>query len=189
MSSEQFGPSALMTPANLVTISRLLLTMPFLGMVVADGASWTAISFWIALCITDGIDGNLARRMGTTRSGAFLDPLADKVLVLGTMFALVANDTFWWPAVAIITVREVGILGLRSYWGRKGLAIPASPMAKVKTVVQEVAVGFALLPLTSDYMWVANVAMAIAVVLTVVSGIQYVIAGSRAVTTRGSLAS
>ena len=146
MSAEQFGPSALATPANLVTISRLLLTMPFLGMVVADGASWAAVSFWVALCITDGIDGHLARRQGTTRSGAFLDPLADKVLVLGAMFALVANDTFWWPAVAIITVREIGIMGLRSYWGRKGLAVPASPMAKAKTVVQEVAVGFALLP-------------------------------------------
>ena len=187
---EQFGPSALATPANLVTISRLLLTMPFLGMVVADGASWTAVSFWIALCITDGIDGHLARRQGTTRSGAFLDPLADKVLVLGAMFALVANDTFWWPAVAIITVRELGIMGLRSYWGRKGLAVPASPLAKAKTVVQEVAVGFALLPLTAtDHTWVANTVMAAAVVLTVVSGIQYVVAGSRAVTTQGSMAS
>ena len=126
-------------------------------MIVADGASWSAVSFWIALCVTDGIDGHLARRQGTTRSGAFLDPLADKVLVLGAMFALVANDTFWWPAVAIITVRELGILGLRSYWGRKGLAVPASPLAKVKTVVQEVAVGFALLPLTADdHTWVAN---------------------------------
>ena len=189
-SSDHFGPSALATPANLVTISRLLLTMPFLGMVVADGASWSAVSFWIALCITDGIDGNLARRMGATRSGAFLDPLADKVLVLGTMFALVANDTFWWPAVAIITVREIGIMGLRAYWARKGRALPASPMAKAKTAVQEVAVGFALLPLTSEnYMWIANTVMAGAVILTVVSGIQYVIAGSRAVTASGSLAS
>ena len=190
MSAEQFGPSALATPANLVTISRLLLTMPFLGMVVADGASWSAVSLWIALCITDGIDGHLARRQGTTRSGAFLDPLADKVLVLGAMFALVANDTFWWPAVVIITVRELGIMGLRSYWGRKGLAVPASSMAKAKTVVQEVAVGFALVPITADdYTWVANTVMALAVVLTVVSGIQYVIAGSRAVTASGSLAS
>ena len=106
------------------------------------------------------------------------------------MFALVANDTFWWPAVAIITVRELGIMGLRSYWGRKGLAVPASPMAKAKTVVQEVAVGFALVPITADdYTWVANAVMAVAVVLTVVSGIQYVVAGSRAVTAQGSLAS
>ena len=77
-----------------------------------------------------------------------------------------------------------------AYESRKGRALPASPMAKAKTAVQEVAVGFALLPLTSDnYMWIANTVMAGAVILTVVSGIQYVIAGSRAVTTSGSLAS
>ena len=186
--ASQFGPSALNTPANLVTLSRLLLTLPFLGMVVADGASWWAVSFWVALCITDGIDGHLARRQGATRSGAFLDPLADKVLVLGAMFALVANDTFWWPPVAVIAARELGVQGLRSYWGRKGLAVPATAMAKAKTVVQEVAVGFALLPLTADDLtWVANTAMGVAVVLTVVTGLQYVLAGSRAVTASGSL--
>jgi CDP-diacylglycerol--glycerol-3-phosphate 3-phosphatidyltransferase len=182
-----FGPSALATPANLVTIGRLVLTVPLLGMIIADGASWSAVTLWVALCVTDGIDGHLARRQGATRSGAFLDPLADKVLVLGAMVALVANDTFWWFPVAIITVREVGIQAFRSYWGRKGLAVPASSMAKVKTVVQEVAVGFALLPLTAeDHTWVANTALALAVVLTVVSGIQYVVAGSRAATRSGS---
>ena len=186
--ASQFGPSALNTPANLVTLSRLLLTLPFLGMVVADGASWWAVSFWVALCITDGIDGHLARRQGATRSGAFLDPLADKVLVLGAMVALVANDTFWWPPVAVIAARELGVQGLRSYWGRKGLAVPATTMAKAKTVVQEVAVGFALLPLTADDLtWVANTAMGVAVVLTLVSGLQYALAGSRAATTSGSL--
>jgi len=184
-----FGPGALATPANVVTIGRLVLTVPLLGMIVADGASWSAVSLWVALCITDGIDGHLARRQGTTRSGAFLDPLADKVLVLGAMIALVANDTFWWPPVVIITVRELGIQAFRSYWGRRGLAVPASSMAKAKTVVQEVAVGFALLPITTeDHTWVANGMMAVAVVLTVVSGVQYVIAGSRAATASGSLA-
>ncbi len=183
-----FGPSALATPANVVTVGRLILTIPLLGMIVADGASWPVAVLWVALCVTDGIDGHLARRQGTTRSGAFLDPLADKVLVLGAMFALVANDTFWWPAVAIITVRELGIQGFRSYWGRKGLAVPATSMAKAKTVVQEVAVGFALLPLTAeDHTWVANGTLAAAVALTVVSGVQYVVAGSRAATTSGSL--
>ena len=68
-----------------------------------------ALVLWIALCVTDGIDGYFARRQGATRSGAFLDPLADKVLVLGAMAALVANDTFWWVPVAIIAVREIGI--------------------------------------------------------------------------------
>ena len=184
----QFGPSALATPANLLTIVRLLLTVPLLGMIVDSGATWPAFVLWVALCITDGIDGHLSRRHGTTRSGAFLDPLADKVLVLGAMAALVANDTFWWLPVAVIALRELGIQGFRSYWGKRGLAVPASGTAKVKTVVQEVAVGFGLLPLTAvDHRWVANGVLGAAVLLTVVSGWQYLVAGSRAATTSGSL--
>jgi CDP-diacylglycerol--glycerol-3-phosphate 3-phosphatidyltransferase len=183
-----FGPGALATPANLITIGRLVLTVPLLGMILDTGASWSAVTLWVALCVTDGLDGYFARRQGTTRSGAFLDPLADKVLVLGALFALVAIDTFWWLPVAIIAVRELGIQAFRSYWGRRGLAVPASSLAKVKTVVQEVAVGFGLLPLTAvDHRWVANTTLAAAVVLTVVSGVQYLLAGSRAATTTGSL--
>ena len=167
----QFGPSALATPANLITIGRLVLTVPLLVMVIGDGDSWLALAIWIGLCVTDGIDGLIARRQGTTRSGAFLDPLADKVLVLGAMVALVANDTFWWVPVAIIAAREIGIQGLRSYWGRRGLAVPASWLAKAKTVVQEVAVGFGLLPLTAvDHSWIASGILSIAVALTVWSG-------------------
>lgn len=182
-----FGPSALATPANLLTIARLVLTVPLLAMVVDEGATWPAVALWIALCLTDGIDGHLARRHGTTRSGAFLDPLADKVLVLGVMAALVANETFWWVPVTIIAIRELAIQGFRSYWGKKGLAVPATALAKAKTVTQEVAVGFGLLPLTAtDATWVANVVLWSAVVLTVVTGAQYVTAGSRFATTAGS---
>ena len=180
MSSEQFGPSALMTPANLVTISRLLLTMPFLGMVVADGASWSAVSFWIALCITDGIDGNLARRMGTTRSGAFLDPLADKVLVLGAMFTLVRYDVFWIVPVLIITAREVVISVYRTVAGRHGVSVPAKQLAKAKTLCQQSAVGLALAPLTAGVSWLYNSFLWAATVLTVVTGAQYLMAARRA---------
>jgi CDP-diacylglycerol--glycerol-3-phosphate 3-phosphatidyltransferase len=184
----QFGPSALATPANVLTVARLVLTVPLLAMIADSGATWPALTLWVALCITDGIDGHLARRHGTTRSGAFLDPLADKVLVLGAMVALVANDTFWWLPVAVIAVRELGIQGFRSYWGKRGLAVPASGLAKVKTVVQEVAVGFGLLPLTAtDHRWVGNGVLSAAVLLTVVTGVQYLVAGSRAATTTGSL--
>jgi CDP-diacylglycerol--glycerol-3-phosphate 3-phosphatidyltransferase len=183
-----FGPSALATPANAITIGRLLITPILLGMIVGTGASWPGVVLWILLAVTDGIDGYLARRHGTTRSGAFLDPLADKVLVIGAMAALVANGTFWWLPVAVITARELGIQAFRSYWGKKGLAVPASQMAKAKTVVQEVAVGFGLLPLTvDDASWIATVVLWAAVVLTVVSAIQYVAAGSRAATTAGNL--
>jgi CDP-diacylglycerol---glycerol-3-phosphate 3-phosphatidyltransferase len=183
----QFGPSALATPANLLTIARLVLTVPLLAMIVDTGASWSAAALWIALCITDGIDGHIARRQGTTRSGAFLDPLADKVLVLGAMFALVANDTFWWLPVGIITVRELGIQAFRSYWGKKGLAVPATSLAKAKTLTQEVAVGLGLIPTTAaDASWLATTVLWAAVALTVVSGVQYIQAGSRGVTRAGS---
>ena len=116
-------------------------------MIVDDGAVVAGARRCGSCCaVTDGVDGYLARRHGTTRSGAFLDPLADKVLVLGAMVALVAKGVFWWLPVALIAVREVGISAYRSLLGRRGISVPARGLAKVKTVVQEVAVGFALLP-------------------------------------------
>jgi CDP-diacylglycerol--glycerol-3-phosphate 3-phosphatidyltransferase len=186
LDEQSFGPSALATPANAVTITRLLLAIPLLMLILDQPSSWPAVALWIILCVTDGIDGYLARRQGATRSGAFLDPLADKVLVLGAMIALVAAGEFWWVPVAIISVREIVISGFRSFWGRRGLAVPATQWAKVKTVVQEVAVGFALLPLTADHQWIANTVLWAAVVLTVATGIRYVQDGSRATRITGT---
>jgi CDP-diacylglycerol--glycerol-3-phosphate 3-phosphatidyltransferase len=181
-----FGPSALLTPANAVTIVRLLVSPLLLFFIVDDVGSWPAVSLWIALCVTDGVDGWLARRHGTTRSGAFLDPLADKVLVLGAMFALVAGGRWpLWP-VAVVAVRELGIQAFRSYWARRGLAVPATTLAKAKTVVQELAVGLCLLPLTEEHLWVGDSVLGLAVALTVVTGIQYVHDGSRTTRTTGS---
>src|SRR6478752_1996609 len=134
LSDTSFGPSALATPANAVTITRLLLAVPLLMLITDHPSSWPATALWIILCITDGIDGYLARKHGATRSGAFLDPLADKILVLGTMAALVAAGSIWWFPVALIAVREIGISLFRSYWVRRGLAVPASKLAKAKTV-------------------------------------------------------
>jgi CDP-diacylglycerol--glycerol-3-phosphate 3-phosphatidyltransferase len=185
--TSQFGPSALATPANALTVIRLLLTIPLLSMVAGDGASWVALELWIVLCLTDWIDGIVARRQGTTRSGAFLDPLADKVLVLGVAFVLVAEHDVWWLPVALITVRELGIQGFRSFWARRGLAVPATSLAKAKTVVQQVALGLFLLPPTADdATWLGTGLLWVAVVLTVVTGVQYVTAGSRMATTAGS---
>src|SRR5688500_13270737 len=108
-----FGPGALATPANAITIGRLLITPVLLAMIVDTGASWAPVSLWIFLAVTDGLDGYFARRHGTTRSGAFLDPLADKVLVLGAMVALAVKGSFWWLPVAVIALREVAISGFR----------------------------------------------------------------------------
>jgi CDP-diacylglycerol--glycerol-3-phosphate 3-phosphatidyltransferase len=176
-----YGTSALATPANAVTVLRLLVTPVLLVIIVNGGATWAALGFWVLLSGTDGVDGYLARRQGTTSSGAFLDPLADKFLVLGAMFALVAKSLFWWVPVALIAVREVGISLYRSWWGRRGMSIPARTGAKVKTVVQDVAVGFALLPWTSeDHRWIANAWLWAAVVLALVTGAQYLLDGRKA---------
>ncbi|MGH9113324.1 MAG: CDP-alcohol phosphatidyltransferase family protein [Acidimicrobiales bacterium] len=181
-----FGPSALATPANAVTMARLAFAPLLCGLIVAVGPSYVTLALWIALAATDGVDGWLARRMGTTRSGAFLDPLADKALVLGAMWALVAEGGFWWLPVALITARELGISVFRSYWGRRGLAVPARFWAKVKTVVQSVAVGLALVPVVADHHdWVAGAMLWVAVALTLVTGAQYVLEGSRATAVGG----
>jgi CDP-diacylglycerol---glycerol-3-phosphate 3-phosphatidyltransferase len=180
MADAVFGPSALLTPANAITLARLALTPVLLASIVETGDSWSTLGLWILLAGSDGVDGWLARKQGTTRSGAFLDPLADKFLVLGAMVCLVVEGVFWWPPVAIIAAREVSMSLYRSYVGRRGISIPARWSAKLKTVVQEVAVGFALLPLTGqDHEWVATSVLWLAVVLTVASGIQYLAEGRR----------
>jgi CDP-diacylglycerol--glycerol-3-phosphate 3-phosphatidyltransferase len=176
-----FGPTALVTPANAVTMLRVAITPILLLMILSGGDSWPAVLFWIVLASTDGLDGYLARRHGTTRSGAFLDPLADKFLVLGAMAALVVWGTFWWLPVALVAAREALISTYRSLAGRRGISIPARQWAKVKTVVQEVAVGFALLPLTASRAdWVATSVLWLAVALTMVTGAQYLLDGRKA---------
>jgi CDP-diacylglycerol--glycerol-3-phosphate 3-phosphatidyltransferase len=178
-----YGPSALATPANAVTVVRLLVAPLLFSMITNQGASWVTFSVWVVLASTDGIDGWIARRMGTTRSGAFLDPLADKVLVLGALYALVTIDRFAWVPVALIAAREVFISLYRVYWGRRGLAVPARGTAKAKTITQSFAVGLALAPVLVDVPRIADAVLWVAVGLAVVSALQYVIDGSRATTT------
>lgn len=168
-------PNAIATWANAVTVGRILVS-PLMFLVVPEraGGSWWAVALWIALCSSDGIDGYLARRHGATRSGAFLDPLADKVLVLGAMFTLVSRDIFWIVPVLIIAAREIAISMYRVLAGAKGISVPASRVAKFKTVFQQLAVGFALAPLTTeDATWLWLTLLWSSVVLTSVSGLQY----------------
>lgn len=177
-----FGPSALATPANAVTVLRLLAAPLLVVSITTSGATWLNLALWTVLAGTDGVDGWIARRQGTTRSGAFLDPLADKVLVLGALFALVAVERFWWVPVALIAAREVAVSLWRVHLGRRGLAVPASRGGKLKTLVQAFAIGCALAPPLVDVPWVADVLLWAAVVLAVVSGVQYFRAGVRAAT-------
>ncbi|HTK16858.1 MAG TPA: CDP-alcohol phosphatidyltransferase family protein, partial [Acidimicrobiia bacterium] len=83
IAAKRFGQSALLTPANLVTITRIVVAIPALALIRRDGSSWVTVGLWFAITASDSLDGWLARRDGATRSGAFLDPVADKLIVLG----------------------------------------------------------------------------------------------------------
>jgi CDP-diacylglycerol--glycerol-3-phosphate 3-phosphatidyltransferase len=121
----------------------------------------------------------LARRQGTTRSGAFLDPLADKVVVLGALFALVAKGIVWWLPVVIIAIREVAMSVYRSLVGRQGISIPARSSAKVKTLLQDVAIGLCLAPPLAGHTSVLSAAIWVATAMTVFTGAQYYLDGRR----------
>ena len=170
-------PDKLATWANAITVGRLLLS-PLMFWVIPNDefGSWIAFTMWIVFSSTDFLDGYLARRQGTTSAGAFLDPLADKVLILGAMFTLVSTGVFWVVPVVIITAREVVISVYRVLVGGKGISVPAIRLAKYKTVCQQLAVAFALLPLTAvDATWLWNGFLWLAVVLALVSGAQYLL--------------
>ena len=176
-----FDETAIVTWANMVTVGRVLAS-PFLFMLIPDDGrgSYIALVVWIVLCGSDGFDGYLARKHGITRSGAFLDPLADKILVLGAMFTLVSRDVFWVVPVLIIAAREIGVSLYRVFVGSKGVSMPASKTAKVKTVSQQLAVGLALAPFAVvDQTWTSTIFMWIAVALTLLSAAQYAVKALR----------
>jgi CDP-diacylglycerol---glycerol-3-phosphate 3-phosphatidyltransferase len=168
------GSHEYLTPANGMTLLRMLATPFMLALIAGRHFDWPTLGLWIVLCCTDGIDGFLARRYGVTRSGAFLDPLADKFLILGAMIVLAAKGAFAWPLVLLIGVREIGMSIYRSVAGRQGISIPARKSAKAKTVVQQIAVGAAIAPwFGHKAAWIGTSVLVIATVLTVVSGVQY----------------
>lgn len=169
-----FGPSALATPANGVTVLRLLVAPVLVVMILTMGPSWWAAALWVVMAGTDWVDGWMARRQGVTRSGAFLDPLADKFLVLGAMVALVAIGELWWLPVGLIAAREVAMSAYRARMGRRGVSVPARGWAKAKTWAQVLTVTFALIPQLADHVpGVMSAALWAAVALTLWTGALY----------------
>jgi CDP-diacylglycerol--glycerol-3-phosphate 3-phosphatidyltransferase len=169
---KRFGQSALATPANFVTLARILIAIPTLALIRNEGSSWLTVGLWFAITASDSLDGYLARREGATRSGAFLDPVADKLIVLGGLAVLADRGVFPWWAVIIVFVREIGISIYRSFAGKRGIVLPAQRLGKYKAFTQYCSVGFVLLPISADWVGFQNAVFAIAVTLTVVSGLQ-----------------
>ncbi|MFN3707048.1 CDP-diacylglycerol--glycerol-3-phosphate 3-phosphatidyltransferase [Microcella sp.] len=168
--------------ANIITIVRILLVPVFVTLLALDGGSdgWlrlTAAVLFILAIATDGVDGFLARRRNLiTDLGILLDPIADKLLTGAALVMLALLAELPWWVVAVILVREWGITLFRFAMLRNRV-IPASRGGKLKTVMQSVAISFALVPLWvvfGDWVhWLNTGLMSIAVVLTVVTGIDY----------------
>jgi CDP-diacylglycerol--glycerol-3-phosphate 3-phosphatidyltransferase len=136
-----------------------------------------AAGLFLLAILTDAVDGFLARdRNLVTDQGKLLDPIADKVLIGGALIGLsILGELPWW-VTAIILVREVGITVWR-FVALRDHVIPAGILGKIKTWVQAIAISFALVPFPSlfgEWMNVVNfVLMSAAVLLTLVSGVEY----------------
>jgi CDP-diacylglycerol---glycerol-3-phosphate 3-phosphatidyltransferase len=178
------GRSANWNLPNAITVVRIVLAPVFFWMLLADDGDdgwlrWAAAALFIIAIATDGIDGHIARSRGlVTDLGKILDPIADKLLTSGALVCLsILGELPWW-VTAIIVVREVGITVWRLVELRRGNVVPASSGGKLKTVVQSVAISFALVPLWTVFGewidWVNVVLMTAAVILTVWSGLLYV---------------
>jgi CDP-diacylglycerol--glycerol-3-phosphate 3-phosphatidyltransferase len=170
--------------ANALTVLRLVLVPVFLvALFVGDGHEtvWRIVAFVIfaVAVITDRFDGALARSYGIeTDFGRLADPIADKALIGAALIGLsMLGDMPWWVTVVIMG-REIGITALRFAVLRHGI-IPASRGGKLKTLVQAVAIGLFVLPLSGPWLAGAWVVMAVAIVLTVLTGVDYVVSAIR----------
>ena len=170
----RYAKSDRVTPANAMTMTRILATPVMVVMIAALGPSWWCLVAWAALASTDFLDGWMARREGPTSSGAFLDPLADKALVLGALVALASNGYVSWLPVALIGAREAAMSAWRSQLSRRGISVPARPLAKAKTAPQDLAVGLVLLPaIGRHHPQVGHAVLWVAVGLAIASFVQY----------------
>jgi CDP-diacylglycerol--glycerol-3-phosphate 3-phosphatidyltransferase len=170
----------LLNIANVLTVSRLVMVPFFLLALFTGGGAdlfWRLVAFgvFVIASITDRIDGDLARKRGlVTDFGKIADPIADKALTGSALIGLsVLGELPWWVTI-VIAVRELGVTLLRFWVIRRGV-IPASRGGKAKTLMQIVAIGFYLLPLPPWLIFVRWVTMGIALLLTVVTGADYVV--------------
>ncbi len=162
---------------NLVTVLRALL-VPLILVLVLMASHWWAFAIFAFAAVTDTIDGWVARRWdGVTRWGQIADPIADKLLVIGTLAALASLGTVPWWAVAVIVVREVAVTLLRLRLMKDALVMPSSRSGKAKTISQFAAVLAFLLPRPPGAL--ATLILYLAIVLTVLSGLEYALQAKR----------
>ena len=160
---------------NVLTLLRILL-VPVLVVALTEeidnGSTIAAIVFVVA-SLSDGLDGYIARsRQSVTTFGKVMDPIADKLLIVAALFALVSLDRVDAWVAMVVVAREFAVSGLRVAAGQQGVVIPASGLGKVKTIVQSAAV-LALIAASDAGDWWVQTLVYLMVLATVVSGADY----------------
>jgi CDP-diacylglycerol---glycerol-3-phosphate 3-phosphatidyltransferase len=175
---------------NAITLARILAVPFFIWSLVSvsndeSAMRWVSVLIFIIIMASDGVDGAIARKRGiVTDLGKLLDPIADKALLGGALVTLsILGEIAWWVTIVIL-VRELGITIYRLVVVNQKV-IAASSGGKIKTIFQGVMVGFIVSPLTAwfpyDWYFLFEDGLVLtSVVLTVYSGLQYVIAAVRA---------
>jgi CDP-diacylglycerol--glycerol-3-phosphate 3-phosphatidyltransferase len=172
------GPG-LVNAANALTVLRLVLVPVFVACLLAGGTGWRVAAFAVfgVASVTDLLDGRLARSRGLiTDFGKIADPIADKALTGAALVTLSAlGELAWWVTVVILA-REISVTLLRFWVIRRGV-IAASRGGKLKTLLQVVAIALYVLP--GPPAVVREVVMAAALIVTVVTGIDYAVRAVR----------
>jgi CDP-diacylglycerol--glycerol-3-phosphate 3-phosphatidyltransferase len=174
----------LLNLANVLTVTRLALVPVFLVALFAGGGRdvvWRLVAalIFVAASITDHVDGNIARSRGlVTDFGKIADPIADKVLTGSALVGLSVLGALPWWVMGVIAVREIGVTLLRFWVIRHGV-IAASRGGKVKTLMQVIAIALYLLPFPDWGALLRWPAMGAALVLTVLTGVDYVVQAMR----------
>ncbi len=160
-------------PNAITTIRILLVPVVVVVLLETEGASALAAAVFALAASTDGLDGYVARsRREITTFGKVMDPIADKLLIVAALVALVGLDRVAaWVVVAVVA-RELAVSGLRIVAAQQGLVIAASSLGRVKTVCQAAAVFVLIAASDPDSAWVLALVYA-AVAITIVSGLDY----------------
>lgn len=164
---------------NILTCLRIVF-IPVFAWLVIGGHQWWSFGVFAALMLTDKLDGDIARARGLiTDFGKIADPIADKALMTTALVCLNIVDQLSVWVTVIILIREFGITIWRMALLRRGKVVPASKGGKLKTVLQSFAVGLYLWPLPSWMDIPTSFIMWMAVVVTVITGVQYLIDGQK----------
>jgi len=173
-----------------MTIGRIVLSPWIFWMIISNrdvgGTSWLLFIVSVVFGLTDFLDGYVARWTNSVgRLGAFLDPLADKIVVLGAAISYVWIGRYLWVPVAVMTAREVAVSLMRVRFAAEGLAMPARNSGKWKAMVQAAALLMAAAPPLQNQNTLVQGALWFAVAFTVFTGWQYFNDGRTATRTTG----